>query len=153
MEPGGGALTRRNAIMEKKKILILCTANSARSQMAEGLLRHDSGDRFEVASAGSRATSVRPEAIAVMKEIGIDISGHRSKSVDELAAQSFDYVLTVCDNAKESCPIYPGHGERLHHNFDDPAAITGSEEERLNAFRNARDQIRDYLKELAAERS
>src|SRR5688572_24574368 len=97
----------------KKRVLILCTANSARSQMAEGLLRADHGDKFEVESAGTYATLVRPEAIAAMKEIGIDISGHRSKAVDEFANQSFDYVLTVCDSAKESCPIYPGHTNRL----------------------------------------
>ena len=93
---------------DKKRVLILCTGNSARSQMAEGLLRHDAGDRFEVFSAGTKPSHVRPEAIAVMRELGIDISGHRSKSVDEFAGQSFDYVLTVCDNAKESCPIFPG---------------------------------------------
>ena len=129
----------------KKRVLILCTANSARSQMAEALLRVDHADRFEVESAGTKATLVRPEAIAVMKEIGIDISFHRSKIVDEFADQSFDYVLTVCDNAKESCPIFPGHGNRLHHSFDDPAAVQGSEEERLASFRKVRDQIRDYL--------
>ena len=111
--------------MNKKRVLILCTANSARSQMAEGILRHDAGDRFEVESAGTRATSVRPEAIAAMKEIGIDISGHRSKTVDEFKDTTFDYVLTVCDNANESCPIYPGHANRMHHNFSDPAAVQG----------------------------
>jgi Protein-tyrosine-phosphatase len=132
----------------KKKVLILCTANSARSQMAEGLLRHDRGDEFEVASAGARATEVRPEAIEVMREIGIDISHHRSKAVDEFAGQAFDYVLTVCDNAKESCPIYPGHAHRIHHNFEDPAAADGSQEERLDAFRRVRDEIRDYLRKL-----
>ncbi len=130
----------------KKTVLILCTGNSARSQMAEGLLRHDAGDRFEVASAGTRPTCVRPEAIEVMKEIGIDISGHRSKSVDEFAARDFDYVLTVCDNARETCPIYPGHSNRLHHSFQDPAALEGSQETRLAAFRKVRDQIRQYLK-------
>ncbi len=92
----------------KKRVLILCTGNSARSQMAEGLLRHDAGDRFEVESAGTKPSHVRPEAIAAMNELGIDISGHRSKSVDEFTGQQFDYVLTVCDNAKESCPIFPG---------------------------------------------
>src|SRR5580658_5622917 len=90
----------------KQRILILCTGNSARSQMAEGLLRHDAGDRFDVQSAGTRPSHVRPEAIAVMRELGIDISGHRSKNVDEFTAQQFDYVLTVCDHAKESCPIF-----------------------------------------------
>jgi arsenate reductase len=114
--------------------------------MAEGLLRHHAGDRFDVASAGTRPTQVRPEAIAVMREIGIDISGHRSKSVDEFAARDFDYVLTVCDHARESCPIFPGHGNRLHHNFEDPAAVQGSEQEKLAAFRRVRDQIRDFLK-------
>ena len=97
-------------MMQKKRVLILCTGNSARSQMAEGLLRHDAGDRFEVESAGTRPGQVRPEAIAVMKEIGIDLSAHRSKHVDEFTNQAFDYVLTVCDNAKESCPTVPGHG-------------------------------------------
>ena len=136
----------------KKRVLVLCTANSARSQMAEGLLRADYGDKFEVESAGTRATHVRPEAITVMKEIGIDISGHRSKVVDEFAAQGFDYVLTVCDNANESCPIFPGHGNRIHHSFEDPAAVQGSEEERLASFRKVRDQIREYLRTFAAER-
>ena len=130
----------------KKTVLILCTGNSARSQMAEGLLRHDAGDRFEVASAGTHPSSVRPEAIAVMKEIGIDISGHRSKSIDEFASRDFDCVLTVCDNARESCPIYPGHGNRLHKGFEDPAAVEGSSEEKLAAFRKVRDQIREFLK-------
>ncbi|MCC6953454.1 MAG: arsenate reductase ArsC [Deltaproteobacteria bacterium] len=130
----------------KKRVLILCTANSARSQMAEGLLRADRGDEFEVESAGTRATLVRPEAIAVMKEIGIDLSSHRSKVVDEFADQRFDYVLTVCDNANESCPIFPGHGERIHRGFGDPAATEGTEEQRLASFREIRDQIRGYLK-------
>ena len=130
----------------KKRVLILCTANSARSQMAEGLLRAYHGDKYEVQSAGTRATQVRPEAIAVMKEIGSDISGQRSKVVDEFADQSFDYVLTVCDNANESCPIYPGHANRIHHSFEDPAAVQGSDEERLAAFRGVRDQIHEYLR-------
>ena len=114
--------------------------------MAEGLLRHDAGERFDVESAGTKPGQVRREAIAVMKEIGVDISGHRSKSVDEFSGQSFDYVLTVCDNAKEICPLYPGHTNRLHHNFEDPAAVQGSEEERLGAFRRVRDEIRSYLR-------
>ena len=139
--------------MKKERVLILCTANSARSQMAEGLMRHDHGERFEVESAGTKATLVRPEAITVMAEIGIDISGHRSKVVDEFAEQSFDYVLTVCDNAKESCPIFPGHGNRLHHSFEDPAAVQGTEEQRLASFRLVRDQIRSYLREFASERA
>jgi arsenate reductase len=130
----------------KKTVLILCTGNSARSQIAEGLLRHDAGDRYEVASAGTYPSRVRPEAIAVMKEIGIDISVHRSKSVDEFAARDFDYVITVCDNAREACPNYPGHCNRLHHSFEDPVAVQGSQETRLAAFRKVRDQIREYLR-------
>ena len=121
-----------------KRVLILCTGNSARSQMAEGLLRHDAGDRFIVESAGTRPSAVRPEAITVMRELGIDISGHRSKSVDEFAGQKFDYILTVCDNAKESCPVFPGHATRIHHRFDDPIS--------LQDFRRVRDEIRAYLK-------
>lgn len=115
--------------------------------MAEGLLRHDAGDRFEVESAGTNPGTVRAEAIAVMKEIGIDISSHRSKSVDEFAGQSFDWVLTVCDSAKETCPVYAGHTKRIHHSFDDPAALQGTEEQRLALFRRVRDEIREYLRE------
>jgi arsenate reductase len=130
----------------KRRVLILCTANSARSQMAEGLLRAGRGAEFEVESAGTRATLVRPEAIAVLAELGIDISHHRSKTVDEFAEQSFDYVLTVCGNAEQNCPIYPGHARRHHHPFDDPAATEGTEAERLDAFRRVRDEIRDFLR-------
>jgi arsenate reductase len=141
------SLTKMNAHMKgKKRVLILCTGNSARSQMAEGLLRHDAGDRFAVESAGTKPGQVRPEAIAVMEEIGIDISGHRSKSVDEFAGQNFDYVLTVCDNANEACPLYPDQTNRLHRNFEDPAALKGTEELRLALFRRVRDEIRTYLK-------
>jgi arsenate reductase len=131
---------------QKKSILILCTGNSARSQMAEGLLRHDAGDRFEVFSAGTHPTRVRPEAIAVMQELGIDISGRRSKSVDEFAGRQFDYVLTVCDHARDNCPIFPGNTAAIHHSFDDPAELEGSEEQRLEAFRRVRDQLRQYLR-------
>jgi arsenate reductase len=137
----------------KKRVLILCTGNSARSQMAEGLLAHDGTDRFEVESAGTKPGRVRPEAIAVMKELGIDISNHRSKHVDEFKGQQFDYVLTVCDNAKESCPFFPGKSERVHHAFDDPAAYEGTEEERLAVFRRVRNEIRDYLKTFPRESS
>jgi arsenate reductase (thioredoxin) len=132
----------------KKRILILCTGNSARSQMAEGLLRHDAGDRFEVFSAGTKPSSVRHEAIAAMRELGIDISGSRSKSVDEFDGQRFDYVLTVCDNAKESCPISPRTTTAIHHSFEDPAAVQGSDEEKLAAFRRVRDQLRYFLAEF-----
>jgi arsenate reductase len=130
---------------DKQRVLILCTGNSARSQMAEGLLRRDAGDRFEVFSAGTKPSQVRPEAIEVMRELGIDISGHRSKGVHEFEGRHFDYVLTVCDNAKESCPIFPGRVITIHHNFDDPAAVQGSEAERLAAFRRVRDELREYL--------
>src|SRR5260370_8584375 len=111
----------------KKRVLILCTGNSARSQMAEGLLAHDAADRFEVESAGTKPGRVRPEAIAVMKELGIDISDHRSKHVDEFQAHPFNYFLTVCNNAKEICPFFPGDSKRLLRAFDAPAAYKGSE--------------------------
>jgi arsenate reductase len=130
----------------KTRVLILCTGNSARSQLAEGLLRHEGGDRFAVYSAGTKPGIVRPEAITVMREIGIDISGHRSKSVDEFRGQPFDFVITVCDNAKEACPIFPSKTQRLHWPFADPAAVEGSESERTAAFREIRDQIHVRLK-------
>ena len=114
-------------------------------QMAEGLLRHDFGDRFEVFSAGTKPSHVRPEAIKAMSELGIDLSGHRSKHVDEFVGQEFSYVITVCDNAKESCPIFPGKTQRIHWSFEDPAGVQGSEEERLAAFRKIRDQIREHF--------
>ena len=135
---------------EKKTVLILCTGNSARSQMAEGLLRHDAANGFQVASAGVEPTRVRPEAVEVMSEIGIDISAHRSKSVDEFAGQEFDYVITVCDNANEHCPIFPGHTKRIHWSFEDPAAAEGDENTRLNVFRRVRDDIRHRLRLFAA---
>lgn len=135
--------------MEKKRILILCTGNSARSQMAEGLLRYDAGDRFNVESAGIRPSFVRPEAIAVMRELDIDIDSQRSKHVDEFEGRKFDYVITVCDNARESCPVFFGEAKRLHHDFDDPAALNGSEEARMLLFRRVRDELRDYLRDFA----
>src|SRR5271168_283662 len=136
-------------MLAKKRILILCTGNSARSQMAEGLLRHDAGERFEAFSAGTKPTSIRPEAIAVTGELGIDISGQRSKSVGEFGGQRFDYVLTVCDKAHESCPIFPGQTVTIHRNFEDPATLQGSAEERLALFRRIRDEIREYLTGLS----
>ncbi len=132
--------------MSKPGILVVCTGNSARSQMAEGLLRHHLGERYEVHSAGTKPRQVRPEAIAVMHEIGIDISGHRSKSVDEFVGREFRYVITVCDNANESCPAFPGKAERIHWSLEDPAAAQGSEEERRAAFRRIRDQIADRVR-------
>jgi arsenate reductase len=121
--------------------------------MAEGLLRHDGGAAFEAFSAGTKPSYVRPEAVAAMHEIGIDISGHRSKSVDEFAGQAFDYVITVCDNAKESCPVFPAATKRIHWSLDDPAAVQGSEEQRLAEFRRVRDQLRLLLRQFAEETS
>lgn len=135
--------------MAKLKILIVCTGNSARSQMAEGLLRHAAGDRCEAFSAGTKPSFVRPEAIAVMREIGIDISHHRSKSLDEFLGQPLDYVITVCSHANDSCPVFPGDVKRLHWPFDDPAAVEGSEELRQAAFRKIRDQIHARVKAFA----
>ena len=137
--------------MPKQSVLIFYTGNSARSQMAEGLLRHDAGDRFEVESAGTRPSIVRPEAITAMRELDIDISGHRSKHVHEFQGKHFDYVITVCDNAKESCPVFFGAAKRLHHSFEDPAALQGSEEERLALFRRVRDELRAYLHDFAVQ--
>ena len=127
-------------------MLFLCTHNSARSQMAEGLLRHLAGDRFEVYSAGTEATFVRPQAIKVMSEIGVDISGQESKTLEEYLGQPFDYVITVCDAANEACPIFPEAKRRLHWSFEDPVAAVSSEEERLGVFRSVRDDIGQHLK-------
>ena len=134
----------------KKRVLILCTGNSARSQMAEGLLREMTGDGMDVDSAGVAPSQVRNEAIRAMQEIGIDISGHHSKSVDLFVDQQFDYIITVCDNARESCPVFPGTAERIHWSFDDPAAAQGDDQSRLAAFRRVRDEIRSRLKEFVA---
>lgn len=131
--------------MNKKKVLILCTANSARSQMAEALLKHICQDQYEINSAGTRASIVRPEAIAVFKELAIDISDYRSKSVEEFAGEKIDFVLTVCDNAKENCPYFPAETKLTHHSFDDPAAVEGVEKTRLDAFRRVRDEINLYI--------
>jgi arsenate reductase len=129
----------------KARVLFLCTHNSARSQMAEGLLRHLAGHRFEVYSAGTEATFVRPHAIEVMNEIGIDISGQKSKTLADYLGQPFDYVITVCDSANEACPVFPGAKRRLHWSFDDPAAAVGREEERLRVFRSVRDNIEEHI--------
>jgi arsenate reductase (thioredoxin) len=127
------------------RVLILCTGNSARSQMAEGLLRDGGGVAFEVASAGIDPSFVRPEATEAMREIGIDISGHRSKSIDEFRGQPFDYVITVCDNANQQCPMFPSESRRIHWSIKDPAAIEGDNKTRLEAFRLARDELRERL--------
>ena len=139
--------------MKKTRVLVLCTGNSARSQMGEGLFREAGGEGYDVFSAGTKPSQVRPEAIAVMREIGIDISGTRSKSVDEFAGQPFDYIVTVCDNARDSCPVFPGGGERIHWSFEDPAAVEGTEDERRAAFSRIRDQIRERVKTFFNEKS
>jgi arsenate reductase (thioredoxin) len=130
----------------RRRVLFLCTHNSARSQMAEGLLRHLAGDRFEVMSAGTEATSVRPEATRAMAELGVDISGQSSKALERYLGETFDYVVTVCDDANETCPVFPGAKNRLHWSFRDPSRAEGSEEERLGAFRTVRDEIQDRIR-------
>ena len=132
----------------KLKVLFLCTGNSCRSQMAEGFLRHWAGDRFEVASAGTHPSTLNPEAIAVMREVGIDISHHRSKEIGEFLSQHFNYVITVCDRAKESCPIFPGATYLHHWPLDDPAAVQGPPEQRRAIFRRVRDEIADRVRQF-----
>jgi arsenate reductase len=129
----------------KQRVLILCTGNSARSQMAEGLLRALAGDRFEVFSAGSKPSVVNELAIAAMDDRGIDIRMQRSKHLNEYLAQPFDYVITVCDNAAETCPLFPGPARRIHWSFPDPVAIQGSEAERFASFRQVRGDIETQL--------
>ncbi len=131
----------------RRRVLFLCTHNSARSQMAEGLLRGMAGDRFEPFSAGTEATHVRPGAIEAMGEIGIDISGQRSETLDRYLGEPFDYVVTVCDDANEACPVLPGARERLHWSFEDPSRAKGSEGERLEKFREVRDEIEARIRE------
>jgi len=131
--------------MALKKVLFLCTGNSCRSQMAEGFLRNMAGDRFEVFSAGVKPTQVNPLAIKVMAEVGVDISKHRSKSATEFIGQQFDYVITVCDNAQQICPIFLGKYEKIHWDLEDPAEAQGSEEERLVVFRLIRDEIKNKV--------
>ena len=135
--------------MEKKKVLFVCTGNSARSQMAEGLLRHLAGNSFEAFSAGTRPAGLNPAAVATMHEIGIDISRQRSKHVEEWTAQHFDYVITVCDSAREVCPLFPGGGRKLHHSFEDPAVAPPDEQPEV--FRRVRGEIEAYLREFLVE--
>ena len=134
----------------KERILILCTGNVARSQMAEGLLRHMAGERFEVFSAGLSPSYVRPDAITVMNELGIDISHHRSKSLNEYLDTAFDFVITVCDHASEHCPVFPGPAKRIHWSIADPVA-PGGDEAQLEAFRNARDDLRQRILKFAEQ--
>ena len=130
----------------KQRVLFLCTGNSCRSQMAEGLLRADAGDRFEVFSAGTEPHGLNPLAVQVMSELDCDISGHTSDRVDAFAEEEFDFVITVCDHARETCPVFPG-GRQLHWSFDDPAAAAGTQDERLSVFRRVRDEIRTQLRD------
>jgi arsenate reductase len=130
---------------DRVRVLFLCTHNSARSQMAEGLLRHLAGDRFEAHSAGTEATHVRPLAIKAMEEVGVDISGQESKTLERYLEDPFDYVITVCDDANEACPFFPGAKNRLHWSFRDPSRAEGSEEERLAVFRSVRDRIGERI--------
>ncbi|MBM4332666.1 MAG: arsenate reductase ArsC [Deltaproteobacteria bacterium] len=135
-----------------KKILFICTKNSARSQMAEGLVNHDLAGKVEAFSAGIEPSSVHPLAVAVMKEVGIDITHHRSKSMDEFANEKFDYVITLCDQAAETCPLFFGGTKRLHMGFSNPAAVPGSGAEKLFAFRKVRDQIREKIVGFLSEK-
>lgn len=137
-------------MMDKKKILFVCTQNSARSQMAEGLLRALYGNRYEVFSAGTNPFRVNPFAIEAMKLGGIDISNHRSKSIDEFIDMGIDYAVTVCDSAKETCPYFPSAKVLLHHSFSDPAAVTGSDEAILAEFERVRDEIKEWIEESIA---
>ena len=146
---GARVVAAAEAGEERARVLFVCTHNSARSQMAEGLLRHLAGDRFEVHSAGTEATHVRQLAIRAMDEIGVDISGQESKTLERFLGEPCDYVITVCDEANEACPFFPGAKNRLHWSFEGPSQATGSEEERLAVFRRVRDEIRERIeKEL-----
>ena len=142
------SFTHGREIPVKKKVLFLCTHNSCRSQMAEGLVNHDLGDRITAFSAGTEATRVNPLAAKVMAEIGIDLSGHSSKTLDQFAAESFDFVITLCGDANEKCPLFFGGVERLHMGFEDPSRLPGNEEEVLPEYRRVRDEIRQVMQEF-----
>lgn len=131
--------------MGKARVLFLCTGNSARSQIAEGFLRHLASDKFEVFSAGVEPTQINPLAIKAMSEIGIDISNQKSKSVNDFSGKEFDYVITVCDNAREACPVFPGKYKKVHWSLEDPAKTQGTEEEALPIFRKIRNQIKENI--------
>ena len=131
--------------MKQKTVLFLCTGNSARSQMAEGLMRNFRGDEFEVFSAGVEPKGVHAKAVEAMREIGVDISWQQSKHVDDLQVKEFDYIITLCDHAAQNCPIFPGRGERMHHGFSDPAAVQGSDHEVPEAFRKVRDELKLFI--------
>lgn len=137
--------------MTMQRTLILCTANSARSQMAEAILKSLAGERMEVYSAGSKPSVVNPFAIQAMAEQAIDISGYRSKHLNEFLSQPFDYVITVCDNAAETCPVFPGPAQRIHWSFPDPAAVKGTDAEQLAAFRSVRNSLEDTFRSWLAD--
>lgn len=137
--------------MKNKRILVLCTGNSCRSQIAEGYLKQFAGDKADVYSAGIETHGVNPRAIAIMKEDGIDISGHTSNNIDEYRNIDFDYVITVCDHAKENCPYFPTNAVKFHQNFPDPAKATGSEEEIMTRFREVREMIKDYCNKFVLD--
>jgi len=141
------AAAERADVAQRCRVLFLCTHNSARSQMAEGLLRYLAGDRFEAYSAGTEATRVRPLAIRVMEEIGIDISSQASKTLDRYLNEPFDYVITVCDEANEACPFFPGASTRLHWSLTDPSQAEGSQQERIAVFRRVRDELRNRIEQ------
>lgn len=134
-----------------KNILVLCTGNSCRSQIAEGYLRYFAGNKANIYSAGIETHGVNPKAIEIMKRDGIDISGHTSNNIDEYLDIPFDYVITVCDNAKESCPYFPTEAIKLHHNFPDPAKVKGTDEEIMEQFREVREMIRQYTRNFVNE--
>ena len=136
--------------MATRKVLFLCTGNSCRSQMAEGWLRHLAGERADVFSAGTKPAGLNPTAVAVMREAGLDISKQRSKHLDEVIKQDFLFVVTVCDSAREACPVFPGALYQMHWSFEDPAAASGTEAERLQVFRRVRDEIGAQVREFAA---
>jgi len=135
----------------KKKILVLCTGNSCRSQIAEGYLRHFAKDKGEIYSAGVETHGVNPRAVQIMKEDGIDISSHTSNNVSEYMDIDFDFIITVCDNAKEQCPYFPSQAKRFHHNFPDPAKAKGTEKEIMNEFRSVRNQIKEFSERFVSE--
>ena len=137
--------------MSQKKILVLCTGNSCRSQIAEGYLRHFANGKAAIYSAGIETHGVNPRAVATMKEDGLDISKHTSNNIDEYRNIDFDFVITVCDNAKERCPFFPTKAKKFHHNFPDPAKATGTEEQILKEFRSVRQLIKEYCKQFVAD--
>lgn len=149
--PGGVRMSEKTD--GRTRVLFLCIHNSARSQMAEGSLRRLAGESFEVMSAGTEATFVRPEAIQAMADLGMDISGQESKTLDGYVNETFDYVITVCDAANEACPFFPGAKERLHWSFEDPSRATGSAEEKLAVYRRVRDEIQSRIEEELLEPS